>query len=473
MKIISKQWRNIDLFSLRLRLTVGIAALSVSVLGGLITWTSWKMQDILIDGQKRNIQQIVSRFPRDVQIYSEMMPPETGLEKAVNNFANTNLLLWLRGADGQIIIKSAAVSLLPEPQRSQLTSLTVMPTQPKIYQLGNHYYLLCSNSLEVKGKVLGQLFLVQDITLEQSMFQTMLWNLAIGSLIAIVLMTVIIALYIKYSLQPLRQLSQMTETISAEDLGKISLKFDKAPSEVKELALTLSHLLSRLSLSWEREREFTSNLSHELRTPLTIVYGYLQSVLRRRHNLSETQQEALETAASETKRTIRMLQDLLDLARADNGYLPLQIDSYSLYDLAKEVITMSTKFSERVINIELENVPINVQVDYDKFKQVMLNLIDNAINYSAEKTPITIKLYKSQEKAIIQVIDRGYGIPLQHQSRIFERFYRVDESRNHPSGGCGLGLSIVKTLVEGMGGNITVESKLGEGSIFTISLIML
>jgi signal transduction histidine kinase len=109
-------------------------------------------------------------------------------------------------------------------------------------------------------------------------------------------------------------------------------------------------------------------------------------------------------------------------------------------------------------------------IDSGRFQQVLINLLDNAIKYSPPGTPIQLKLSQHQERAIIQVIDQGYGIPLPHQARIFERFYRVDESRNQTTGGCGLGLSIVKMLVEGMGGNISLESKLGYGSTFTISL---
>lgn len=228
--------------------------------------------------------------------------------------------------------------------------------------------------------------------------------------------------------------------------------------------------LSSLSQSWEQEREFVSNVSHELRTPLTIVHGYLQSVLRRQNNLTPIQQEALETAASEAERTIRLLQDLLDLARADSGYLYLQMKSYVLYDLVAEVVIMAKNYSDREITIESRHEAMEVKVDYSRFKQVLLNLTDNAIKYSEAGTPITCKLYQLQNKAMIQVCDRGYGIPLQHQARIFERFYRVDESRSSMTGGCGLGLSIVKTLVESMGGSVSVQSKLEEGSTFTISL---
>ena len=131
---------------------------------------------------------------------------------------------------------------------------------------------------------------------------------------------------------------------------------------------------------------------------------------------------------------------------------------------------MAAKYSDRTITIESTTYPIEIKTDYNRLKQVLLNLIDNAVKYSAAGTPIVLKLDQFHDKVVIQVCDHGYGIPLQHQARIFERFYRVDESRSPATGGSGLGLSIVKTLVEGMKGNVTVQSKLDEGSIFTISL---
>ncbi len=447
-----------------------MAAFSTLVLGSLATWTSWKMQQILIDSHKQNIEQIAQRIPQDVQLYSEMMQPETGLQKTIRNLENTNTLLWLKSPNQKILAQSTNLNLLSQSTVAELMSLTKMPLKPQVYKINQSYFILSENSVQVEGKVLGDLFVVKNITREQSTFVVMVQSLGIISVLAIIVLTVAIAFYIKRSLQPLRQLNQMTAVISLEDLGQAQLYLSNAPSEVKELAQTLTMLLSRLSQSWEQEREFVSNVSHELRTPLTIVHGYLQSVLRRQNNLTQIQKEALETAASEAERTIRLLQDLLDLARADSGYLHFQMKSYVLNDLIEEIVMMAKKYSDRVITIEAAPHPIEVKVDYSRLKQVLLNLIDNAIKYSDSGTPIHFKLCQLQDKAIIQVCDEGYGIPLQHQARIFERFYRVDESRSHATGGSGLGLSIVKTLVEGMGGSVSVQSKLGEGSIFTISL---
>nr|WP_155745675.1 ATP-binding protein [Scytonema sp. UIC 10036] len=447
-----------------------MAVFSTLVLGSVATWTSWKMQQILIDSHKQNIEHIAQRLPQDVQLYSEMMQPETGLQKAIKNLENTNTFLWIKSPERKILAQSTNLSFLSKSMVAELMSLTQMPLKAQVYKINQSYFILSENAVQVQGKLLGDLFVVKNITREQSTFALMVQSLVIISILAIIVLTIAISFYIKHSLQPLRQLNQMTAVISVEDLGQAQLYLNNAPSEVKELAQTLTMLLSRLSESWEQEREFVSNVSHELRTPLTIVHGYLQSVLRRQNNLTQLQQEALETAASEAERTIRLLQDLLDLARADSGYLHFKMKSYVLNDLIEEIVMMAKKYSDRVITIEAPPHPIEVKVDYSRLKQVLLNLIDNAIKYSDSGTPIIFKLYQLQDKAIIQVCDEGYGIPLQHQARIFERFYRVDESRSHATGGSGLGLSIVKTLVEGMGGSVSVQSKLGEGSIFTISL---
>ena len=465
MKILNKFWKRIDPSSLGFRLTAGIAILSTLGLGSLAGLTSWRMQQILIDSHKQNVQEINTRLPRDLEVLTQMSPPKQALQKAVDNLTINNTLIWVRDPENRVIAQSTSWEEIPSNTKSELLSLRSAPLLPEVDKLNGRYFVWCSTPLKNKGQLLGNLFIVHDITRDQKMFITLIQNLAVASVLVIITISGIIAFYIKHSLQPLRQLSQMTEVISVEELGKAHLYFDNAPSEVKELAKTCNMMLSRLSESWEKERQFVSNISHELRTPLAIVHGYLQSVLRRKQNLTETQKEALETAASEAESTIRLLQDLLELARADSGNLHLKIQSCVLNDIVVEVVGMARQHSEREINIEAGTSIIEVKTDYNRLKQILLNLIDNAVKYSPENQPITLKISRQEEEAIIQVCDQGYGIPLQHQSRIFERFYRVDEARNRV-GGTGLGLSIVKTLLEQMGGNISVRSKLGEGSVF-------
>lgn len=467
LKQTRKVWQKLDFSSLGVRLTVGIATVSAVGLGSVAVWTSWRMQQILIVTHQQKIENTVERFPRDVELYSEMFVLETALQKAVDNWTTGNTFLWVRYPDGTIAAQSVA---LKGDTSSSLMSILEMPPKPQVYQVNGRYWVLSASSLSVRGTTLGMLYLAQDITDEQVMFLTLIRNLGVGSLLAILVMTAAIAFYIKRSLQPLHHLSQIAGTISADNINEAQLQLERAPGEVKELANMLGMMLSRLSQAWEQEQQFVSNASHELRTPLTIVRGYLQSTLRRGDNLNQMQREALEIATEETDRTIRLLQDLLDLARADSGHLHFKLEPLLLNEFVEEIVGMAEQFSDRAIKIEGTTHIIEVKADRNRLKQVLLNLIDNAIKYSNSNQPITLNLNQTSEQAIIQVCDQGCGIPLQQQSRIFERFYRVDEGRSRSTGGAGLGLSIVKTLVEGMGGNVTVRSKLGEGSVFTVTV---
>ena len=408
---------------------------------------------------------IASRFPKDVEIYSEMIPLQQGAQRAIDSLSTADKLIWIK-AEGEIVAKSNALNQVAIGDR--FLSVDRLPLTPQVKDLNGSYWLMCAMPLKVGNNNLGRLYLAHDITEDQMMFSNLIRSFAIATIIAIAIITTIIAIYIHRSMQPLKKISQLTSTISADKLNRAHISLEQAPSEVKELAETFEQMLIRLSEAWEHQRELLSNVSHELRTPLTIISGYIQSTLRRGSNLSAMQIDALTTAANEADRTVQLLQDLLDLARLDSGAMQFQNSTVILNDLLQEVQGMSRQYSNRAIEVESPNDLIAIQADNHRLKQVLLNLVDNAIKYSDPQTPITIKLAQEQDRAIIQVCDRGVGITLQQQNRIFERFYRVDEARNR-SGGTGLGLSIVKTLVEGMGGYITVHSQPQHGSTFTIT----
>ncbi|MBD1863960.1 MULTISPECIES: cell wall metabolism sensor histidine kinase WalK [Trichocoleus] len=476
---ITQNKGRIDPFSLQFRLTVGIIGASVLSFGGVAIWTTWTTYQILIDSHKQNIIYLTDRLPRDVELYSEMIPVDIGLRRAINNVTSPNLLIWARAPDGSVL---AQAETLKTERASQIVaavdSLPWLPTKPQSSWINGSYLLLSSEPLAINGTRIGKLYIAQDITRDQARFLGLIRSLSLVNLLAILALAMAIASYIRRSLQPLREMSQMTQVISVDDLGQAQLQLDSAPSEVTDLAQTFNTMLSRLSDSWTQQREFVSNVSHELRTPLTIVHGYLQSMQRRSQNLTEAQQEALDIAAVETERIIRLLQDLLDLARADSGYLHLSWEPIDLAALLREVASMADPFSSHTIQVEIERLDahgsgaesIHVKADRSRLRQVLINLIDNAVKYSEPHTPVTLRLHQFDEFVALQVSDRGCGIDLPHQTRIFERFYRVDEARSRSTGGSGLGLSIVKTLVEGMGGSITVRSKLGEGSVFTVTL---
>jgi heavy metal sensor kinase len=455
--------RHLDPASLQFRLTLEISLLSILGLSSVAVWTSWKMQQLLIMTHTQNVEYIVTRFPRDVELYSEMLPVNQGLQKTIDNVSVPGLAIWFKSIDGTMILaKSSEVT-------AELMSSGEMPLKPQVYQVGDRHMILYRGDVTVRNKPLGKVYMAQDVTVEQHQLISAIQGLTAVCILATILTILAIAMRIRRSLQPLQEMSLIAGAISATDLSKAQLQLNNAPTEVRELAQTFNMMLSRLGDAWEQQRQFIGDVSHELRTPLTVVSGYLQSLLRRSNNLNDYQREALETAGSEADRTIKLLQDLLDLARVGSGYTRYYLEPLLLIELVQEVADMNGKLDGRSIQIEAK-VNVEVVVDRDRLKQVLINLIDNAIKYSGVEQPIDLIIERIERQVIIRVRDRGIGIPLQDQGRIFERFYRVDGDRARTTGGHGLGLAITKTLIEGMGGRITVKSILGEGSEFTIFL---
>ena len=477
MQLMDRFWRTIDRIkqrhfdpsSLQCRLTAEIVVLSVLGLSSVAVWTSWKMQQLLITSHTQTVDYIATRFPNDVELYSEMLPLEAGLQKTINKVSVPGLVIWVKSLDGKKVLAQSSEMNSSFKASDELMSLAEMPLKPQVYKVEQRYLILYQGAVTAKGQPLGKVYMAQDITQEQQQLHGAIRGLVAVCILVTLTTIAAIAHRIRRSLQPLQDMSQMAGAISAKDLREAKLQLSHAPTEVKELAQTFNMMLSRLSDAWEQQRQFVSNISHELRTPLTIVLGYLQSVLRRSNNLGDYQREALETAAAEADRTVRLLQDLLDLARSDSGYMQYRLEPLVLNDLVIEVIEMAEKFSDRTIQIKSVD-PVLAIVDRDRLKQVLINLIDNAVKYSTPDDPIQLLLEQTAQQALIHVRDYGVGIPLQDQNRIFERFYRVDEARCRSTGGHGLGLAIAKTLIEGMGGSITVRSKPGEGSDFAITL---
>jgi heavy metal sensor kinase len=469
MSALSRVWHN-KTPSLRWKLTAGIAGVLVVGFSSVTLGISYRLQKLLITTHKQNVAYILGRFPQDVEHYSEMKSAIAGVQPAIDRLGVENVWLWVNRPDGTTIAQSMALRGRSDTMGLQLMQMPPTGLTAQQQTLGDRYFLVCSAPLSVKGMRLGEIFVAQDITNDRQLFVGTLWMLSLASGIAIALMTLAIAIYVHRSLQPLQQLSQSIASISSENLDRVQMPLDRAPAEVQSLAQTYNLMLGRLSASWEQQNQFVGNVSHELRTPLTLVSGYLQSTLRRGTNLTDAQREALSIAAEETDRAVNLLQDLLDLARADRGYLFFHLEPVQINTVAAEVVDMARRYSDRPIEFQQTGPAISAQADRQRLKQVLLNLIDNAVKYSEPGQPVTVNVDGNPQEAKIQVSDRGVGIAAEHQPRIFDRFYRCDEDRSRSKGGTGLGLSIVKTLVEGMGGRVSVRSQPGEGSIFTVYL---
>jgi signal transduction histidine kinase len=202
-----------------------------------------------------------------------------------------------------------------------------------------------------------------------------------------------------------------------------------------------------------------------------MVYAYLKRSQQKNHHLNDSQQEALAMAVEDAERMTQIVQDLIALARADSSSsMPFEMESLILNDLVTEVAQMTEKFDHRSIRVKVAPFPVIVKADRNYLMQVLSHLVNNALKYSDPAELTILKLTQSNDWAVIEVIDRGCGIPQSEQSRIFEPFYRIDPSRTRSTGGVGLGLYIVKRLVESMNGSIEVRSQPNEGSIFIVKL---
>ena len=452
--------------SLQFRLTVELIAMSVISLTGVSVWAGWKMEQTVVNGHKQMLEYVAMRFPDQVEMYMETGGVKAGIERTSNKVATSDLAILVKGDNGEVIAKSANNYDLSADLQN--IGYTEVPTTQQVIQIGDRYVVMCGNNLTVNGKLVGKVYLSQDVTNDQLQLNNGLYGLIIVSISATVILIVAIALRIRKALSPLQEMSQMASVISIDDLSDAKLELAKAPDEILGLAQTFNEMLQRLSSAWEQQRQFVGNVSHELRTPLTVICGYLQSLLRRGDNLSIYQKQAIETASAETERTIQMLQDLLDLARADSGNLHFRQAPVFLNTLVAEVAAMSAKVSDRSVTAIVQDQDIVALADQDRLQQVLINLVDNAIKYSAD--PVEIQMETREDQAMIHVCDRGIGIALVHQHRVFERFYRSDDPSTRSRDGTGLGLAIAKSLVEGMNGKISLMSKPNEGSIFTISL---
>ncbi|MBF2056776.1 MAG: HAMP domain-containing histidine kinase [Cyanobacterium sp. T60_A2020_053] len=421
---------------------------------------SWQMKNRLIMSHEKHLNNLAQQIPNDVKIYQEMYSPQQALDKTIKSYSSPKTLLWIKTDQAKITTYSDNLS--PE-----ITTVENITDQPKIFNISNQYWLMCSLKISFDEKNLQTIYVAQNINDDQLLLNDLLKTLFLIIFLTNIAIIYATSTYICLALKPIDNITKTAKNISPDKLKEVSLKFNQAPTEVRKLALTIEELLLKIGESWDNQEQLLSNVSHELRTPLTIVSGYLQSLLRRGDNLTKTQKEALTIANSEAGRTVQLLQDLLELARADSGNIKLQMEIVKLSELLREIIPMAQQYSQRQITLSIEDQNINIKVDINRFKQIFLNLLDNAIKYSSDDTLIEIRVSK-KEDIIIEIEDHGIGIPLAYQNRIFERFYRMDEARTRYDSGSGLGLAIVKTLVLAMNGNISLISQPQKGTIFTL-----
>ena len=276
---------------------------------------------------------------------------------------------------------------------------------------------------------------------------------------------------------PVQRIDQIAAEIRAGNYEKRIPVLSR--DELGKLAETLNSMIDRLNdditklKKLEHVRsEFLGNVSHELRTPIFSIQGMLETLLNGAVDDKEVNRQFLERALNNTQRLNTLLGDLIEISRIESGDMKLSFRYFAIDEFLQLMLSeLLPNAKQRNISLVLEPVEhIEVFGDKERLKQVLENLIDNAIKYNKPNGSVTLSASRSNGGVQVSVRDTGVGISEEHLPRIFERFYRVDKERSREAGGTGLGLAIVKHIVEAHGSKVEVQSEVGKGTTFSFTL---
>ena len=300
---------------------------------------------------------------------------------------------------------------------------------------------------------------------------SLIWYVVLAGVISLGI-SMLLAFYLSGAIsRPVRAVTQAARNMAAGDYEQ------EVPvtgsDETGELARDFNMMAERVRTAYEIQQNFVGNVSHELRTPLTSIEGFSQALLDGVSKGEDERRRSLEIINQESKRLVRVLNDLLLLSQMDAGELHPEKKPVDVVDLMRNMdILYRARADKGRVNLRLDTPAsaVTLNTDPDRLELVLTNLLDNAMEYTAPGGTVTLSCSVGEGAVDISVADTGQGIEPELLPRIFERFFRVEKSRSTKHGGAGLGLSICKELVETLGGRIRVESQTGEGTTFTVTL---
>jgi signal transduction histidine kinase len=269
-------------------------------------------------------------------------------------------------------------------------------------------------------------------------------------------------------------LRDVTERKRAEQDARRLIREQAARAAAEELARENALLYRQAQLANQRKADFLAVVSHDLRTPLTAILGYADLLeMGVPEPIPDKSRERVGRIRTSAKHLLYLLNELLAFARLESNHEEPQFQDVELCDVVREVgSVMEPLAAERDLELEVTAPPhdVTIRTDPDKLRQILLNLVGNAVKYTQRGEVRLILRPPAAERVELEVSDTGDGIANEHLDRIFEPFWQVDSSQRSHGGGTGLGLSVVKHLVELLGGHVMVRSTVGEGSNFTVSL---
>ena len=379
-------------------------------------------------------------------------------------------LVRVMNSSGQNVYVSPAFTFLNIPSASFTQPLQGTSWKGTITARNGHSVRLYSTTLVENGRVFG----VVQVGEPLASLDNTLSSILLEFLLIVPFVLVLGALGSYWlagrAFGPIQRLTRTAQQIEAEDLQQ-RVPVPQTRDEVQDLALTFNEMIERLDKAFTQQRRFVADASHELRTPVAAIRSMTDVVLAQGAG-EEEYVNVLSEVNVVTERLGHLINDLLTLARADEGQVllerkPVRLDLLAI-DVAESTASLA---SERDITVEVDaQEPVLVLGDEVRLIQVTLNLLQNALTYTNAGGKVSLIVKASGKTALLSVRDTGIGIAPQHLEHIFERFYRADAARSRAAGGSGLGLAIVEWIVRDHKGTISVESQVGKGTTFTVSL---
>lgn len=317
---------------------------------------------------------------------------------------------------------------------------------------------------EVRVKFYGPIFYMQN----ELVFLDIVNKIILGIGVLLILASTIIGFIISRSItRPINKLMTKAKYISKGEYDK-KIEINTDILEINDLINSINNLSQSIKEQENIRKRLTGDISHELKTPLTNIQSHLEAMI---DGIWEPTEERLLSVKEEAERLSSLVSDMQKLNKYDEASIKLKKDNVNISDIICFVIFQFSNLAKsKNIKIEYEKKNINLYCDKDKITQALVNILSNAIRYSNEGSTIFIEEKLKDNKVIISIEDQGIGISEEDLKYVFERFYRADKSRTRATGGTGIGLTIVKSIVSSHGGEVKLESKLGEGSKFTIIL---
>ncbi|MBI4971254.1 MAG: heavy metal sensor histidine kinase [Candidatus Omnitrophica bacterium] len=335
---------------------------------------------------------------------------------------------------------------------------------------GKRYYVAAYVSADDRGQTVNYIFIGSYLDVIHEKLQIYLDKL-FWMLPNLFLMAVIFGWVLAwFALRPVRRITKKMEAITVNKLDE-RLTLKGSGDDFDRLASTFNTMLARIQNSYERISQFTSDASHELKTPIAVMKNQIEVTLGKKRELAEYQ-DVLVSQLEELERLSQLIESMLFLARVDNGQVKLHAERVSLGKLLDELLDFFEPLhvSKNVQLAQKLSDEIVVRGDKTLLRQLLFNLVDNAINYNRPGGKVCIEAAPEGHQVVMKISDTGRGIAAEHLDKIFDRFYRVDPSRSSGITNYGLGLSVCKAIVSAHEGTIHVESQLEQGTVFTVSL---